>query len=80
MDLGARDPHARSERDARRHAERAKLHWDVVRATGVILDGGLVAEQGTREVAPQQSTTYILRVEWAGGTVWRSITVVVDQP
>lgn len=56
------------------------LTWETKNADMVILsDVGLVSATGTREVNPQQTTTYTLLAEGANGAkVSKSLTVKVD--
>ncbi len=53
------------------------LRWDVENATGVSLDGSGVEGHGTRQVCPDATTPYTLRVSAASGDVVRTITISV---
>lgn len=56
-----------------------RLHWDVVHADRVYLDGELVPESGSREVCPTSNTTYTIRSEGASGTDQKSQTITVRE-
>lgn len=56
------------------------LHWDVEYATAVYLNGEGVVGHASRNVCPQSTTTFTLRVVAPGGDVYRSITITVLEP
>ena len=56
------------------------LHWDVAYATSVYLNDEFVAQQGSRQVCPQETTTYTLHVEAPVGKVDQPLTITVIQP
>jgi hypothetical protein len=56
------------------------LHWEVVSATGVSLDGASVPPQGSRKVCPTQTTTYRLHVTAPPGDVDKTVAVTVTVP
>ena len=58
------------------------LRWSVANATNMTIDQGVGAVQanGTRQVTPNNSTTYTLTASGAGGTDTRSVTVTVNAP
>jgi peptidoglycan-associated lipoprotein len=58
------------------------LRWSVANATNMTVDQGVGAVQanGTRQVTPNDSTTYTLTASGAGGTDTRSVTVTVNAP
>jgi|SRR5579872_185881 len=56
------------------------LRWSVANATNMSIDQGVGAVQanGTRQVTPNNSTTYTLTASGAGGMDTRSVTVTVN--
>ena len=58
----------------------ATLSWSVANATNMSIDQGVGAIQanGTRQVTPNNSTTYTLTASGAGGMDSRSVTVTVN--
>jgi len=56
------------------------LHWDVAYATSVYLNDEFVAQQGSRQVCPQETITYTLHVETPAGKVDQPLTITVIQP
>ncbi len=60
----------------------ATLSWAVSNATEISIDRGIgaVQAQGTRQVFPNDSTTYTLTAKGPGGTDTRSATVAVTVP
>jgi peptidoglycan-associated lipoprotein len=58
------------------------LRWAIANATEMTIDQGFGAVQanGSRQVSPNNSTTYTLTVRSAGGTDTRSVTVNVNVP
>ena len=56
------------------------LHWDVAYATSVYLNDEFVAQQGSRQVCPQETTTYTLHVEAPVGKVDQPLTITVIIP
>ena len=60
----------------------ATLRWNVSNATEISINQGIgaVQAQGTRQVFPNDSTTYTLTAKGPGGTDTRSATVAVTVP
>jgi len=60
----------------------ATLRWEVSNATDVSINQGIGAVQarGSRQVYPNDSTTYTLTAKGPGGTDTRSVTVTVTVP
>ncbi len=60
----------------------ATLSWAVANSTDINIDNGVGAVQanGTRQVFPNNTTTYTLTARGAGGTDSRSVTVTVTAP
>jgi len=60
----------------------ATLSWSVANATDISINGGIgaVAANGTRQVFPNNTTTYTLTATGAGGNDTRSVTVEVTAP
>ena len=56
------------------------LRWDVEYATAVFLDGAGVAGHDSRQVCPNQTQTYTLRVEAQQGGGDRQVTIQVSAP
>lgn len=56
------------------------LHWDVEYATAVYLNGEGVVGHGSRQVCPQNTTTFTLHVVAPSGDVNRSVTITVQEP
>lgn len=53
------------------------LHWEVNYATQVTLGGEVVAQIGSRQVCPTETTGYVLRGEGPGGAQEQSLTITV---
>jgi peptidoglycan-associated lipoprotein len=60
----------------------ATLRWAIANATDMTIDQGIGAVQanGSRQVTPNNSTTYTLTARGAGGMDSRSVTVNVNAP
>ena len=60
----------------------ATLTWSAANSTDISIDGGIgaVAADGTRQVFPNNTTTYTLTARGAGGNDSRSVTVEVTAP
>jgi len=60
----------------------ATLTWSVANSTDISIDGGIgaVAANGTRQVFPNNTTTYTMTARGAGGNDSRSVTVEVTAP
>ena len=60
----------------------ATLRWEVSNATEIAFNQGIgtVQARGTRQVSPNDTTTYTLTVKGPGGTDARSVTVNVTVP
>ena len=58
------------------------LHWSVSNATEISINGGIgtVQASGTRQITPDNSTTYTLTATGPGGSDNRSVTVEVSAP
>jgi len=56
------------------------LHWDVAHVSAVFLDNEGVSGQGSRQVCPNQATTYTLTVLHPTGEEGRSITINILPP
>ncbi len=58
------------------------LRWDVANATDISITPGIgtVQAKGTRQVFPNDSTTYVLTAKGPGGSDTRSATVAVTVP
>jgi arabinogalactan oligomer/maltooligosaccharide transport system substrate-binding protein len=57
--------------------ECTSLHWLLTNIRAAYLDGDGVAEQGTRQVCPASTHTYVLRVMRESGTQDHRLTIVV---
>ncbi|HEY2843256.1 MAG TPA: OmpA family protein [Bryobacteraceae bacterium] len=62
--------------------ESATLRWSIASATNMSIDQGVgaVTANGTRQVTPNNSTTYTLTASGSGGMDSRSVTVTVNAP
>jgi hypothetical protein len=60
--------------------EESTLHWEVVNAESVTLDGAAVDAMGTMPVTPSTTTTYTLRAVDAAGTAVTSTAIVTVSP
>jgi hypothetical protein len=60
----------------------ATLTWSTSNAASVSIDGGIgaVAAQGSRPVAIDETTTFVLTASGPGGTTTASVTVTVAEP
>lgn len=60
----------------------ATLTWSVANATDISIDNGIGAVQanGTRQVSPNNATSYTLTARGPGGTDTRTVTVDVTAP
>jgi peptidoglycan-associated lipoprotein len=60
----------------------ATLSWSVANSTDISIDNGIgaIAANGTRQVFPNNTTTYTLTARSAGGNDTRSVTVEVTAP
>lgn len=56
------------------------LHWSVINVLAVYLNDTGVTGQGARQVCPEQTTPYVLRVERASGTQEYRLTIFVETP
>jgi hypothetical protein len=56
------------------------LRWTVLNVPAVFLDGVGVAGESTKEVCPQETTTYKLTIQTFGGVEERSLTLVITLP
>lgn len=56
------------------------LRWTVLNVQAVFLDGAGVASVDTKEVCPQETTTYKLTVQTIGGAEERTVTLVITAP
>jgi len=71
-----------AEPSAINRGESSTLRWSTTGATDMNIDQGIgpVQGQGTRQVYPNNSTTYTLTVRGPGGSDSRSVTVTVTTP
>ena len=62
--------------------ESTRLKWDTSRADNVDINQGIgdVADDGSRSISPNRTTTYTLIAQGDGGTVTCNETVFVDEP
>ena len=60
-----------------RPGECTTLHWSVTNVRAVYLNDMGVAAEGTRQVCPVQTTTYVLRAERESGTQVYRLTITV---
>jgi hypothetical protein len=56
------------------------LHWEAAYATGVYLNSEFVAQIGSRQVCPQDTTVYTLNVQAPAGNVEQQVTITVNVP
>ena len=71
-----------AEPTAIQRGQSSTLRWSVANATTMTIDQGVGAVQanGTRQVNPNNSTTYTLTASGAGGMDTRSVTLTVNAP
>ncbi len=61
---------------------KVKLFWETENASAVSIEPGIgqVSGSGSREIAPDRTTTYTLSATGSNGTVTKSVVVAVEQP
>jgi outer membrane protein OmpA-like peptidoglycan-associated protein len=64
--------------DSIKAGEKAKIIWNTLNANKVIIEGiGTVELSGSKEISPEQSTTYALKATGAGGEMTKGVHIKV---
>lgn len=69
-----------ADRTSLTRGECTTLHWDTQNAVTVTLDGVSVTPQGTGDVCPQETVTYLLQATAPHGSAEQSVAIAVSAP